>query len=110
MAQDKFLIIATDGLWDSIPNNEAQRISGCWFRDQVATYDDVLSNLFQVNLSHSFTYFRTWFRNPKAFFVVFSMCFPCFSWPRQCQVVRVVAKFQNMLPIALKALTEDRGC
>ena len=23
---------------------------------------DVLSNLFQVNLSHSFTYFRTWFR------------------------------------------------
>lgn len=41
--QDKFLIIATDGLWDSIPNNE---------------------------------------------------------------VVRVVAKFQNMLPIALKALTE----
>jgi len=41
--QDRFLIIATDGLWDSLPNSE---------------------------------------------------------------VVRVVAKFQNMLPIALKALTE----
>ena len=65
---------------------------------------DVLSNLFQVNLSHTLEPGSA--GNPKAFFVFFSMFFLAAPVPGGSGV----AKFQNMLPIALKALTEDRGC